>query len=1024
MKHVKRSVILLATLLLYTMSVAFAFQYFFRTEPKLVNSGLTIAPDPDYYAQTRFSLSQETSTNLTEPQTLQISQGQMENIAITGDLNCLMNFTNYESLIIQTGAFTGQGFAKGNWTATIGNLRTQGTWATYVLVNVAERRIYHKGAVSGEMTGTSEGYVFESVNGSGVYDFYYSTWKLNRIGSDPVSAAIELNGTISYNGSTISPSVLQSIHQTTLKGSAWGHYTGPLSLVVTWVRIEDMNSTYKGEGFSRVSYLSGTGSGEGWMYQKAIPAGNTESNGMSSEPVAGLISSEFDEHNSPVIMTGAIHRLDVGLPVKSDLHVKILGLENVSPGQRLTYVVEYRNDGLKDANEVIALSDISHWFKYISGSGNASYDPFAQQVSWNLGEVAAKEIGYLSFQVEVASGLPANLPLKSASACLVQASPEQPISDLTTYSTGLCTDTRANSWPGELRNLENDFGAKVVPLYDQTNPITGALHAYAAMKNIPTPENGLLNPDLAGYQENYICYSASTASYETLTLNKRIWGENLYVISPMGYSNEKLAEMRRLSNEGKGFKKIVVYTGDDDVLPWGWGDTIHVNFQQSEILTQYGDGPWLSLERALFGWHSIPAYLLDRILADLKESIRNTIGKEPRSITIDSKVPGNQFVIEWEDSSTEIFNLQRDRNTGNDFQDGDGVIVVRIDGADHEEIEKVVQRFRADYERMPLKEDSPKLRQILKELRERGSSLRSFIRVARDPNIKYGSCRYVLAGQTLNYTVGYENEGEGIAFGVYIADTLNKNLNASTLGIKQNGTYDHSTRTVTWLIGEVGPHGKGSVTYSVNLNSNASIGTEIINFATVFFPSVPETTMTNGVVNIISYAHDVAVLDAESSRAFVGKSYSLSINVTLENRGVNNETFSVRVFANSTSFGSKETTLQSGQYGVSTFEWNTTGFAYGNYSISACVEPIPGEGDITDNNLTRGWILVSIPGDINADRKVDLKDVFAVGKAFGTTREGPNPSGRTYVLNCDINDDGKIDLKDYFATCKNYGKSW
>jgi hypothetical protein len=67
---------------------------------------------------------------------------------------------------------------------------------------------------------------------------------------------------------------------------------------------------------------------------------------------------------------------------------------------------------------------------------------------------------------------------------------------------------------------------------------------------------------------------------------------------------------------------------------------------------------------------------------------------------------------------------------------------------------------------------------------------------------------------------------------------------------------------------------------------------------------------------------------------------------------------------------------------------------------------------------------MTISGDINGDRKVDLQDVFAVGKAFGTTQQGPNPPGRVYVPNCDINDDGKIDLKDYYTACKNFGKSW
>ncbi len=55
--------------------------------------------------------------------------------------------------------------------------------------------------------------------------------------------------------------------------------------------------------------------------------------------------------------------------------------------------------------------------------------------------------------------------------------------------------------------------------------------------------------------------------------------------------------------------------------------------------------------------------------------------------------------------------------------------------------------------------------------------------VAHDPNIKYGPQGHVLAGQTLDYRVEYENEGEGIAYGVYFIDTLDEDLDTSSLTI-------------------------------------------------------------------------------------------------------------------------------------------------------------------------------------------------------------------------------------------------
>jgi parallel beta-helix repeat protein len=60
--------------------------------------------------------------------------------------------------------------------------------------------------------------------------------------------------------------------------------------------------------------------------------------------------------------------------------------------------------------------------------------------------------------------------------------------------------------------------------------------------------------------------------------------------------------------------------------------------------------------------------------------------------------------------------------------------------------------------------------------------------------------------------------------------------------------------------------------------------------------------------------------------------------------------------------------------------------------------------------------------DVNGDWKEDAKDVYRVGKAYGTTLEGPNPPGRKYDPPCDFNHDGKIDMKDYYMVQKYYGQ--
>jgi len=82
------------------------------------------------------------------------------------------------------------------------------------------------------------------------------------------------------------------------------------------------------------------------------------------------------------------------------------------------------------------------------------------------------------------------------------------------------------------------------------------------------------------------------------------------------------------------------------------------------------------------------------------------------------------------------------------------------------------------------------------------------------------------------------------------------------------------------------------------------------------------------------------------------------------------------------------------------------------------------------SSVTEKSVLVALPGDVNVDGKINLKDIFAVAKAYGAFLvngqlvHSPQRSCCPHNLNCDINGDGTVDLKDYFTACKNFGKSW
>jgi uncharacterized repeat protein (TIGR01451 family) len=126
------------------------------------------------------------------------------------------------------------------------------------------------------------------------------------------------------------------------------------------------------------------------------------------------------------------------------------------------------------------------------------------------------------------------------------------------------------------------------------------------------------------------------------------------------------------------------------------------------------------------------------------------------------------------------------------------------------------------------------------------------VRLARDPNEKLGIAGDVLPGQELRYTVTYENEGAGRAYGVYIEDTLDEALDEATLAVAAGGTYYPVVRKIVWTIGELAakgePGSKGEVSFSVRLRSGLTGGTVVANRAVVYFPSVPGVAASSAVV--------------------------------------------------------------------------------------------------------------------------------------------------------------------------------
>jgi hypothetical protein len=176
---------------------------------------------------------------------------------------------------------------------------------------------------------------------------------------------------------------------------------------------------------------------------------------------------------------------------------------------------------------------------------------------------------------------------------------------------------------------------------------------------------------------------------------------------------------------------------------------------------------------------------------------------------------------------------------------------------------------------------------------------------------------------------------------------------------------------------------------------------------------------TSNTANVTANTHYVAVTNVvrQYGKTVIGKGYSLNINVTAANQGSYTETFNVTVYANTTAIETKEVTLTSGSSTNITFSWNTTGFAYGSYTISANVTLAIGETNSWTGPFTYGTVKVTIPGDILGTGYVGSRDLGLLGATYGSYA-----GSSTYNPNADFTGSGYVGSRDLGILGANYGE--
>ncbi len=260
----------------------------------------------------------------------------------------------------------------------------------------------------------------------------------------------------------------------------------------------------------------------------------------------------------------------------------------------------------------------------------------------------------------------------------------------------------------------------------------------------------------------------------------------------------------------------------------------------------------------------------------------------------------------------------------------------------------------------------------------------------------------VYVGQPVNISVSVQNEGT-----TQETSNVSVHANATIIGaflVTDLSAGDSTTLSFVWNTTSV-PKGN----YTIEATAHPVLDEA----------DTADNTYLDGTINIMTRP-DISVTNVVCSKTVVGQGYSLQLNATIKNEGDQAEVFNTTVYANSTPIQTTTVNLAAGETETITFLFNTEGFAKGNYTITVTASPIPDETDTADNTFVGSWLFITIPGDVNADRRVNVFDLVLISKLYKASQM-QNPQ---YNPNCDVDGDGDIDIYDLTSAAIHYGEQW
>jgi len=258
--------------------------------------------------------------------------------------------------------------------------------------------------------------------------------------------------------------------------------------------------------------------------------------------------------------------------------------------------------------------------------------------------------------------------------------------------------------------------------------------------------------------------------------------------------------------------------------------------------------------------------------------------------------------------------------------------------------------------------------------------------------------------------------------------TININVTVKNNGTARDETFNVSTYWGSYLI-ETQSITKLSPGTEETLNINWTIPPELYGIETIWANGTivpqdanPENNRYEDQVLIIE-VHDLANKNFTVPNNLIGEELNMSIIVVLSNQGTFTETTNITLYLNETIIGIYPITIPSDTDEETNLKLcipSELGLnLYCNYTLRVEISPVPGEENLEDNISADEWIIITIPGDIDGDKDVDLYDAVALLVRYGVKKDNPK-----YDPNCDIDGDGSIDLYDAVRLLTHYGEKY